>query len=397
MLKDDSFWLAQRHELFPAAKSINLNAGTLSQTPLPVLNAITRLRERQAAEPSDWMWRQAGPLLERSRLRLAAYLNTPSPELLLLPNVTHGINLAAASLSFGSGAEILMTDHEYGAMVYCWEKLARERGWTIRMVTIPYSSENSLDHLEVIENAITPATKVLFFSHVTTSTGLILPAAELCALARRRGLISVVDGAHATGMTPLDLNAIGADFYGGNCHKWLMTPIGCGFLAVRKELKGTLQPLVTSWGWKHTPDERELDSGEAGTKWQFTFEFQGCMERCPQMIIPEVLDVRESLGGEKAIYARAKNLAQHAREKIGALGFKPATPANATMCGALTAFEFPNIDQRKWRDWIWETHRIECPITKAAGRTFLRVSTAWYTTVDEVEKFVAVLKSGIPA
>lgn len=396
MHSDDSYWRAKRGELFPSVNSINLNAGTLSATPLPILDAITRLRERQAAEPSDWMWRQAGGLLERSRVRLAAYLHTPSPELLLLPNVTHAINLAAASLTFGPGAEILMTDHEYGAMVYCWEKLARERGWTIRTVTIPYNTEDPHAHIDALESAITRATKVLFFSHVTTSTGLILPAAELCALARRRGLVSIVDGAHATGMTPLDLHAIDADFYGGNCHKWLMTPIGAGFLAVRKELKGTLQPLITSWGWKHTPDERELDSGEAGTKWQFTFEFQGCMERCPQMVIPEVLDLREALGGEAAIQSRARTLARHTRERIRALGYQPATPANEKLSGALTAFEFPNIDQRKWRDWIWGTHRIECPITKAAGRTFLRVSTAWYTTIDEIERLVAVLKAGIP-
>ena len=391
MLPDDPHWSAKRRTLFPNPTSINLNAGTLSPTPLPILEAIVRLRTRQAADPSDFLWRQSEAFLEPARTRLAEFLNASAVDLLLLPNVTHAINLAVASLQLPSGSEILTTDHEYGAMLYCWEHYARARGWTIRQVTLPFQSEVPGDYVQTIASAIGPQTRALFFSHVTSTTGLVLPAAELCALARERGLISVIDGAHAVGMVPLNVAQIGADFYGGNCHKWLMAPLGAGFLSVRTELKGQLQPLVVSWGWIHKPEEREAPSGETGTKWQFAFEFQGCWERCPQMVIPNVLDLRQHLGGEESIAGRVRYLSKFTRDKIAALGFQPATPENTSLSGALTAFEFPNVDQRVWRDWIWNNHRIECPVTKAAGKTFLRVSTPWFTETAEIERLADVL------
>jgi isopenicillin-N epimerase len=391
MIRDDSFWISKRRELFPATASVNLNAGTLSPTPIPVQDAAARIRARQAAEPSDFLWRQTETLMESARQSLAAYLNAPASELLLLPNVTHAINLAIASLHLEPGSEILTTDHEYGAMLYCCERYARERGWTLRQAVLPYTSEDPNAYVQAIEKAIGPKTRVLFFSHVASTTGLVLPAAELCALARARGLTSVVDGAHAVGMVPLDLARMGADFYGGNCHKWLMAPLGAGFLSVRAELKGTLIPLAISWGWKHTPEEREARSGEFGTKWHFASEFQGCTDHVPQMVIPAVLALRASLGGEDALFARVRELAQFARERISALGFTPATPKKRS--GAITAFEFPNVDQREWRDWIWTQHRIECPVTKAAGRTFLRVSTPWYALREEIEMLMEILRS----
>lgn len=399
---NDTFWRAKRREFFPSCESINLNAGTLSPTPLPILDAVSRLRARQAAEPSDFLWRQCGPLLDRARAQLGAYLNAAPAELLLLPNVTHAVGLAVASLDLPAGSEILTTDHEYGAMMYCWERRARERGWTIRQATLPYNSEDPAAIVSAIDSAATQATRALFFSHVACTTGLVNPAADLCALARMRGWISVIDGAHAAGMVPIDTATTGADFYAGNCHKWMMAPLGAGFLSIRRELKGSLQPLVTSWGWKHPPEEREIDSGEAGTKWQFALEFHGCTERCPQLVLPEVLALRESLGGEGAISARTRELAQYARARISSLGFAPATPENPDLSGAIIAFEFPAIDTRKWRDWIWNTHRVECPITQAAlgsssaGRKFLRVSTPWYVTFEELDKLAAILSDGLP-
>ncbi|HLX61936.1 MAG TPA: aminotransferase class V-fold PLP-dependent enzyme [Planctomycetota bacterium] len=393
MSTDHDFWNAQRRRIYLPKDSINLNAGTLSPTPIPVMEALMRVREMQARAPSDFLWRQTPPLMARARTRLAEYVHCNPANLLLLPNVTHAINLAVQALSLERGAEILITDHEYGAMIYTWRRWAAERGWTIREAKLPYKTEDPVEIVAAIEAAIRPSTKALFFSHVLSTTGLVLPAAELCTLARRRGLASVVDGAHAAGMVPLDLQKIDADFYGANCHKWIMAPMGAGFLSVREKHKNSLVPPVVSWGWGYPPAEREADSGCGGSKWQHALEFYGCTERCPQMVLPEVFDFRESLGGDGAIARRVREVVLYAREKISEAGFAPATPLNSALSGALVAFELPRVDPLKFREGLWNAKRIECPLNFAAGHFFLRVSAAWFVSFDEIDRLADALKT----
>ncbi|MEI6233153.1 MAG: aminotransferase class V-fold PLP-dependent enzyme [Planctomycetota bacterium] len=386
MFHDDKYWTSQRKRIFLPRDSINLNAGTLSPTPVPVMEALGNMRRQQAAVPSDFLWRFMPPLLIRARNRLATYFKCSASNLLLLPNVTHAINLAADSLKLEAGSEILTTDHEYGAMMFCWQRLSAERGWTVRTVTLPYKTEDPAELVAALESAISPKTKVLFFSHVASTTGLVLPAEDLCAMARKHSLISVIDGAHAAGMVPLDLAKIDADFYAGNCHKWLMAPMGAGFLQMRTEHKTALRPPVASWGWGYPTADIDADSGCGGTKWHHALEFHGCTERCPQMVLPDVFEFRESLGGDAAILQRSRDLSHFAREYFASLGFEAATPVNPQLSGALTAFEFPSVDPIPYREKLWAEHRIECPVSVAAGRCFLRVSTAWFVTRNEIEK-----------
>ena len=344
-----------------------------------MLAAVTRLRERQASNPSDFLWRQTPPLLKRSRAALAGYLHCRAADLLLIPNVTHAINLVAASLTLPRGSEVLTTDHEYGAMWYCWQRWACARGWKLRKVKLPYTTEDPAEIIAAVRQALRPATRLLFFSHVTSTTGLVIPAAQLCALARRHRILSVIDGAHAVGMVPVDLARIGADFYGANCHKWLMAPLGCGFLHAPPKYHGLLEPLVTSWGW-------------VSKDWQFNLEFHGCTDRTPQMVIPEVLAFRRRLGGESAIRQRAQALSDYTRDRLTACGLKPVTPFNPQLRGALVAFELPKNHPLAKKNWLWDRYRIECPVTAAVGKKFLRVSTAWFNSVAEIDRLASVLR-----
>ncbi len=393
MFHDDKYWTSQRKRIFLPRDSINLNAGTLSPTPVPVMESLGNMRRQQAAVPSDFLWRQMPSLLNRARKSLADYVNCSTSNLLLLPNVTHAINLAVDSLKLEPGSEILTTEHEYGAMLLCLRRVAVERGWRIRTAPIPYKTEDPADLVAALEKAIVPETKVLFFSHVLSTTGTVLPAADLCSMARRHGLTSIVDGAHAPGMIPVDLAKIDADFYAANCHKWIMAPIGAGFLQMRPERKTTLRPPVVSWGWGYKAEEINADSGCGGSNWHLDLEFAGCTERCPQMVLPDVFEFRKSLGTEDAIFQRSRDLSTFAREHLGSLGFAPATPANTLLSGAMTAFEFPRVDPIPYRDRLWREHQIECPITFAADRCFLRVSTAWFVTRNEIEKLGVAIKT----
>src|SRR5262249_39111763 len=146
--------------------------------------------------------------------------------------------------------QVLMTDHEYGAMQWAWERAAARQGLTIRTFPLPITPSEPGEVVQAAEAAMTDRTRLLFFSHVLSPTGMVLPARELCAAARSRGILTVVDGAHAPAFVPLNLEEIGADFYGANCHKWLLAPTGSGFLSIGRGNEDRLEPLQVSWGWK---------------------------------------------------------------------------------------------------------------------------------------------------
>ncbi|HVT91058.1 MAG TPA: aminotransferase class V-fold PLP-dependent enzyme [Tepidisphaeraceae bacterium] len=393
-MNDETFWLDARKQICMDPAKVNLNAGTLSPTPKPVLKAVTELRQRMAENPSDFCWRQLPVLIEHSRRRLSEYLHCDPLNLLLIPNVTFAINMVVSSLKSDRGSEILTTDHEYGAMMYAWQRQADRNGWKISSLELPHRTEDPNEIVRAFERAITPATRAIFFSHVTTITGLRLPVRDLCTLARRRGLLSIVDGAHAPGMVPVDLSDIGADFYGANCHKWLMAPAGAGFLHVSPSHKREMSPLITSWGYEYDREEMDADSHWGGSFWQRDLEFHGTLDRTPQMVLPEALDFRTTLGGDDAIIKRTRYLSDYATQRLAACGLARVTPLNNQLNGgALTAFDFPCQDVLAWRDWIWNKHHIECPITTAARKTFLRVSTGWFNTIKEIDRLVEAIRA----
>src|SRR5206468_4738278 len=228
--------------------------------PLPrvVFERVTALRQRLAEEPMDFLVRQAPPLLWAARERLASFLGGSPFRLVFTANVTAAVNTSAAALRLAAPGEILLTDHEYGAMHWCWERAAARQGLTLRTFPLPTMPRSKEEVLDAVRAHLTKRTRLLFFSHVLSPTGMVLPARELCAEARRRGVLTVIDGAHTPAMVPHALDGLGCDFYGGNCHKWLLAPTGAGFLYWRPGGDELLQPLQVSWGWRREggrPDE----------------------------------------------------------------------------------------------------------------------------------------------
>ena len=224
----------------------------------------------------------------------------------------------------------------------------------------------------------------ILLSHVTSPTGLVIPVESIIAAARDRGLITVVDGAHAPGMVPLHLERLDADFYAGNGHKWMMAPVGAAFLSVSRRWVDRLMPLVTSWGWQFQ-DDLEADSTWGGSRWAMRIEFQGTQDRSAQWVLPEVIAFRQRIG-EAAIRERVRELSEYARWRITETGLTLATPFATELSGAMVAFDVPNVDPVLVREWFWREGRISIPFTQAAGRTFLRVSTAWFNTTDEIDR-----------
>lgn len=383
-LRSEEDWAAAREQLVLDPKKINLNAGTLSPTPRPVLQRVSQLREQMSLNPSDFCWRQLPVLIEPARAALAKFLNVPTHELLLLENPTIAANTVIDSLELPPGTQVITTDHEYGAIRMALDRRARRDGLEVVTIKLPYNTESPDEIVALFAAAINDRTSAILFSHITASMGLCLPAGPLCDLARERGVMSAIDGSHAPGAIELDLQKIAADVYVGSCHKWMMAPTGAAFMHVRDEHKFEVMPLITSWGLAYDPKQKDADSGWGGTYWQRAFEFHGTADRCAQMVLPDVLAFRDSLGGEAAIRHRMRQLSDYVRATLGNIGLKVATPLYQSGPN-LTAFEFDGVDPILWRNWLWETHGIECPITPGGGRHFLRVSTAWFNNTTEVD------------
>ena len=384
---DESYWDKCRAELSLDSDEIYLNAGSYSPTPRSVQDAAHHWRTRLASSPMRTLIETMPPQLNVARAALAEYLGTDARHLLLLPNATHAVNVAVKSLRLPKDSVVLMPSHEYGAMRFSWEREAAEQGYTIEQAPLPDDIVDANQLLDAITGQFHSRTRVLFFSHVTSPTGLILPAAELCRRAAERGIVTVIDGAHAPGMIPLSLDEVKADFYAGNCHKWMMAPIGAGFLHVADSFRNQLSPLVTSWGWNFDAEHGNEDSGWGGNKWSQRVEFQGTADRTPHLVLPDAIRFRLQIG-EEAVTARTRYLAKYARERLASQGLVPFLPQNLT--GTMTAFAIPDVDPVKARQWMWQTHRIWIPFTQAAGRSFLRVSTAWFNQPAEIDKLAEV-------
>ena len=236
-------WSHIRSQMLLDPAVANLNTGSFGPLPRIVFDRVTQLRQRLAEEPMDFLLRQAPPLLWQARARLADFLGGDPLRLAFTANVTAAINTVAAGLRLASPGEILLTDHEYGAMHWVWERAAQRQGLTLRTFPLPAMPRTSGEILDAARAAFADRTRLFFFSHVLSPTGMVLPAAELCAEARRRGIVTVIDGAHAPAYVSFRLAELGCDFYGGNCHKWLLAPTGSGFLYFGSGAEDRLQPL----------------------------------------------------------------------------------------------------------------------------------------------------------
>jgi isopenicillin-N epimerase len=380
-------WTEARGDMLLEPHVVNLNTGSFGPLPHPVFERVTELRRRLAAEPMDFLLRQAPPLLWTARERLARFLGGDPSRLVFTVNVTAAVNLVAAALRPAAPGEILLTDHEYGAMVWCWERAAQRLGLTIRVFPLPARPSSAAEIVASACAAMNERTRVLFFSHVLSPTGLVLPAEQLCGEARRRGILSVVDGAHAPAMLPVHLERIDADFYGGNCHKWLLAPTGSGFLYLGRRAVDLIQPLQVSWGWH--PDRQRLDERDdcGSTPRLRALEFEGTRDVCPWLAVPAAIDFQEEIGLER-IRGRIVDLTSYVRQRLdGVAGLQRVTPAEPELHGALTAFRLPpGSDAPSLRARLWEQHRIEAPIIERPDRLLIRVSTHFYNTEAEVDR-----------
>lgn len=387
-------WTEARGQVLLDPSAVNLNAGSGGPLPRPVFDRVSGFRTHLAAAPMEFLLRQVPALLWAARERLARFLGDDPHRLVFTTNATGAINLVASSLRLPAPGEILLTDQEYAPMRWCWERAAARQGLTLRTVRLPERPAEPGEIVEAVVAAMRPRTRLLFFSHVLSPTGTVLPLVDLCAAARGRGVVTVVDGAQGPAFTPLSMADVSCDYYAGSGHKWLLAPTGTGFLRFAPGRGEALVPQQVSWGYRppadHPPDERD---GFGSTPRLRALECEGTRDLCPWLALPEAIDF-QAVYGHGRVRARARELATAVRQRLsGWHGLRLATPEHPALHGAMTAFHLPEgIDAAALRHALWDRFRIEVATTERSGRPLLRVSTHFYNAEAEVERLAEALK-----
>jgi isopenicillin-N epimerase len=349
--------------------------------------AWQRELERQ---PVEFLGRRARGLLAEARAVLGAYVGADADDLVFVPNATFALNVVARSLPLAPGDEVLATDHEYGAAERAWQFVCERKGARYVRQPVPVPCASAEEVVEAVWAGVTPRTRVLFLSHVTSPTALILPVAPLVRRAREVGILSVVDGAHTPGQIPLDLRALGADYYAANCHKWLCAPKGSAFLYARREAQERLVPLVVSWGWR---SERPGTSRFVDEQ-----EVQGTRDVAPFLAVPAAISFLERHDWP-AVRRRCHALLGAARRAVGNLtGLPPLSPDADEWYAQMASLPLPLPPgagpalQRR----LYEEFAVEVPLVTWGGQTFVRVSVQGYNSRADIAALVAALRALLP-
>lgn len=373
-----------------------LNHGSFGACPRPVFEAYQRWQLDLERQPVEFLGRRFVELMRDARQALADYVGVQANDLVYVPNATTGLNVVARALPLRPGDEVLATDHEYGALDRTWRFICARRGATYINQPLPLPVESADQVIEAIWSGVTERTRVLFLSHITSPTALILPLAELVRRARAAGIVTVIDGAHAPGQVPLDLEGLGADFYAANLHKWTLAPKGAAFLHAQSGIQHLLEPLVVSWGWE--PESTTLLDLDPARTSAFVLqqEWQGTRDPSAYLAVPAALRFMEERDWPR-VQARCHALLRQARQTLQALtGLPQICPDSAEWYAQMATFPLPACDAGWLKRRLYDEYRIEVPIIEWGGRQFVRVSVQAYNTQHDVEALVEALRNLLP-
>jgi selenocysteine lyase/cysteine desulfurase len=382
----ERYWAELRRQWLLAADRVNLNCGSVGCTPLPVLRAtIDHILSAESYRegPYPWFGYEENTRLRELRDALSAFIGCQRDELALVRNATEANNVVCNGVDYKPGDEVLLTDQEHPGGRGCYEQRAARHGIKINYVTLPKPPASKEQIVDLFAKAITPRTRLMLFSHITTVTGVILPAKEICAMARARGVWTHVDGAHAIGQIPLNLRDMGCDFYASSPHKWLMSPKGTGFLYVREELCDKLWGNTVSGEWKNY----EMKA--------YRFSNFGTSNLSVMVGLKAALDFFQHIGPER-IYARGHALATRVRDFVNSRPqLKVVNASKEEFFGTLVSFE-PSGAAGAPKDLSRVAQQCAARnIRIAGGAERIRIATHIFTQPTELMAFFDAVDAGL--
>jgi isopenicillin-N epimerase len=390
--------LARHWRLDPG--TVHLNHGSFGACPIPVLNAQTRYRDQMEGDGVRWFIQDMYPYLDRARASLSALVDADPGDLVFVPNATTGVTTALDSLGLGAGDEVIAPDQEYPACVNNLLRIAQRVGARVVRPVLPFPLADPGQIARAVVAAITPRTRACLLSHVTSSTGLILPVEQVVPILRGRGIATIIDGAHAPGFTPLSLRRLDPDFYTANCHKWVCSPKGSAFLYVRPNRQEGVRPVVLSnFAQTGHPTRPFL---------QTEFDYVGTSDITAWLAIHDAIEFMGGLmpGGLLKLLERNRALTLEARGVL-CRALKVEPPAPDSMLASLSTLLLPpqevGLDARLMarpttyadalQDALYDRHRIQVPIWRfgAEKRRMVRISVQAYNTPGQYEYLAGAL------
>ena len=393
---DRSKQAIRRHWLLDPSV-IFLNHGSFGACPIPVLQYQAELRERMERQPVQFFVRDLEGLLDEAREALGAFLGAPAHDLAWVPNATTAVNAVLQSLSFEPGDELLTTDHEYNACRNVLDFVARRAGARVVVASLPFPIAGPEQVIQAVMDRVTERTRIALLDHVTSQTGLVLPMAAIVRELRERGVETLVDAAHAPGMLPLNVAAMGAAWYTGNCHKWMCAPKGAAFLYTRPDMQAQTRPAVISHGANSPRTDR--------SRYRVEFDWMGTDDPTAILSVPEAIRFMGRLmpGGWAAVRETNRQLALRGRDVLcNTLGIDPPCPDE--MIGSLASLPLPDGDGRlsssplyadPLQDLLLERFQIEVPVIPwpAPPRRLIRISGQVYNRDGDYEALGRALRS----
>jgi isopenicillin-N epimerase len=354
-----------------------LNHGSFGACPKPVLELQQQLRHHLEQQPLQF-FRDYETLLDAARCELATFVGATPENLVFVPNATTGVNAVLRSLAFAPGDELLTTNHEYNACRNALNFVAERNGLRIVVAEVPFPIDHAGQIVDAVMQRVSPKTRLALLDHVTSQTGLVFPIAELVQKLSPLGIETLVDGAHAPGMVPLNLEVLGATYYTGNCHKWLSAPKGAAFLYVQPDRQSSIRPLTISHGANSPRCDR--------SRFLLEFDWMGTDDPTAYLCVPEALRFMGSLlpGGWAELMRHNHTLAISARQILCDRLDCPL-PCPDSMLGALAVIPLPAGPTLPLQESLLERFQIEVPIIPwgpPPGRQ-VRISAQIYNYLEQ--------------
>ncbi len=381
---DHKYWAELANDWHIRPDSIYLNHGSFGVTPFPVREKRREWIERLDQQPMDFYVRRLEGYLEIARDKLAEFVGTTLNNLVFVENATYGMNVVAESFPLAAGDEVLLNNHEYGAVHRIWQRACLKQSAKAVTVKLPERFESRQQLVDYLLAGVTDETKLLVVSHITSPTALIMPVEEICRAFAERNIPVCIDGPHAPAQVHLDIDRLGCAYYTASCHKWLCGPLGSGFIFIHPDYQDRVQPPIKSWG-RLLPALPET--------WDEEFTWQGTRDPSPFLTVPTAIEYLSKIGMEN-FRGRSRWLASYAEQKLcEAFSTVPIADRSQGWYGSMAHVPLPEGEWTELQHQLWERLGIEVPIINFEDKWYVRVSCHLYNTTRQIDSLVLSLQT----